>query len=241
MVFQRFCDSLLRAVDDLLLRGFVKGCRDVLNSKSAMGTRLGPGLGHASAQPRVTPSSQIQPPDHRCCFKKLLLMLLLCHGSLMVCSIRAMRGSGRALAGIPQSSWWGHTTEASWLDSSRSPRLAHRSFRGFAKGSGTFTHSTPQKTTMPHLRRESEVFSNQVDGGTVAKMVSLQNVSPACFDTIPISAFYLGSCIAELLLLFYISVHTCNIYIYIYMYILLYIHLDLWLKNHLLLGWQSIP
>jgi hypothetical protein len=51
---------------------------------------------------------------------------------------------------------------------------------------------------MPHLRRESEVFSNQVDGGTVAKMVSLQNVSPACFDTIPISAFYLGSCIAEL-------------------------------------------
>ena len=72
---------------------------------------------------------------------------------------------------------------------------------------------------MPHLRRESEVFSNQVDGGTVAKMVSLQNVSPACFDTIPISAFYLGSCIAELLLLFYISVHTCNIYIYIYIII----------------------
>jgi hypothetical protein len=77
---------------------------------------------------------------------------------------------------------------------------------------------------MPHLRRESEVFSNQVDGGTVAKMVSLQNVSPACFDTIPISAFYLGSCIAELLLLFYISVHTCNIYIYIYIYVYIIIY-----------------
>jgi hypothetical protein len=34
-------------------------------------------------------------------------MLLLCHGSLMVCSIHVMRGSGRVLAGIPQS--WGMT------------------------------------------------------------------------------------------------------------------------------------